>query len=114
MAYGIYDFEVEQGTTFGADLTVKDEDGNIRDLTTYTARLYIKTHRGEATPTDIWNSGQEITMQSVSPNIRITVGASATAGYLSGVYEYDLEIEQNNVVEKVLVGKIKVLGEVSR
>ena len=114
MAYGIYDFEVEQGTTFGADLTVKDENGDIRDLTTYTARLYIKTHRGEATPTDIWNSEQEITMQSVSPNIRITVGASATEGYLSGVYEYDLEIEQNNVVEKVLVGKIKVLGEVSR
>lgn len=114
MAYGVYDFVVEQGTTFGADLTVKDESGNIRDLSSYSARMHIKTHRGESTPSAIWNSGDEITMAATGPNIRITVSASSTAGYTSGVYEYDLEIELTGVVEKVLAGKIKVKGEVSQ
>ena len=114
MSYGIYDFDVEQGSTFGADLTVKDGSNNVRDLSNYTARMHIKAHRGEPTPTAIWNSGDEITMSATSPNIRITVAASNTAGYASGVYEHDLEIELSGVVEKVLVGKIKVKGEVSQ
>lgn len=114
MAYGLYDFEVEQGTTFGMDITFKDQDDTLRPLANYTARIMMRTHLNEPTPTDIWNTGEEITVADTAPNLRLTVPASKTASYPVGSYDYDLEIELAGVVEKLLVGKIRITGEASR
>lgn len=114
MAYGIYDFEVEQGTTFGVDVTFRDADGSTRPLANYAARIDIRTFRGAPTATDIWNTGEEITVFDTEPNLRLTVPASKTASYPVGSYEYDLEVELAGVVEKLLVGKIIITGEATR
>ena len=114
MAYGIYDFEVEQGETFGLDLTFSDEDGTLRQLADYEARLDIRTYRGAETATDRWNSGEEITLHNTAPNLRLTVSATKTASYKTGSYEYELEVELSGVVEKLLVGKIMITGETTR
>tara|TARA_S200002703_G_scaffold26470_2_gene22734 strand:+ start:543 stop:887 length:345 start_codon:yes stop_codon:yes gene_type:complete len=114
MAYGIYDFEVEQGETFGLDITFTDEEGTLRQLANYEARIDIRTFRGAATATDTWNTGEEITVHDTAPNLRLTVPASKTAGYATGSYDYDLEVELAGVVEKLLVGKVMITGEATR
>lgn len=114
MAFGIHDFEIEQGETFGLDLTFKDEDGTLRPLSTYTARIDLRTFRGAATATDRWNTGEEITVHDTAPNLRLTVPASKTATYETGSYDYDLEVELAGVVEKLLVGKVMITGEATR
>jgi hypothetical protein len=114
MAYGIYDFDVEQGTTFGLDVTFNDEAGTLRQLANYEARIDIRTYRGAPTATDTWNTGEEITVYDTAPNLRLTVPASKTATYAVGSYDYDLEIELSGVVEKLLQGKIRITGEATR
>lgn len=114
MAYAIYDFDIDQGSTFGVDLTFKDADGTVRNLEDYTATMHLRTSFDEPDTTDIWNSGHEITLSATEPNIRLTVSASQTASYPVGSYEYDLEIEQVGVVEKVLQGKINVTNEATK
>lgn len=114
MALGFHNIEVEQGVTYGLDLTFKNGDGTIRDLTAYAARLMFRTHLEANTPQDIWNNGEEITLSSTAPNLRITASASKTSSYPVGTYEYDLEVELSGVVEKVLAGKLRVIGEVSK
>lgn len=114
MAYGIYDIEFEQGTTYGLDLTFKDQDEVLRPLSDYTATMMIRTYRAAENAQDNWNSGDEITLYDTAPNLRLTVPASKTASYPVGSYEYDLEVELDGVVEKLLTGKVKVTGEASR
>ena len=114
MAYGIYDIEIEQGTTYGLDLTFIDENEVLRPLSTYDARMMLRTYKAAAEAQDNWNSGDEITLFDTAPNLRLTVPASKTASYPVGSYEYDLEVELAGVVEKLLTGKVIITGEASR
>ncbi|MBU97618.1 MAG: hypothetical protein CL429_00855 [Acidimicrobiaceae bacterium] len=114
MAFGIYDIEIEQGETFGLDLTLNDESGALRPLVNYVARLVFRTFTSSVSATDSWETGNEITTHDTAPNLRITVPATSTAAYPVGFYDYDLEIELSGIVEKVLRGKVQITGEASR
>jgi hypothetical protein len=115
MAAGIFDIEIPQGSSYGLDLTFKDEDGSIRPLFGYVARSSIRTYAESTEALDTWSTTTgEITVHDEAPNLRLTVGGNDTALYPAGEYVYDLEIELNGVVEKVLQGNVNVIVEVTR
>jgi hypothetical protein len=42
MAAGWYNFTIEQGATVDFELTYKDSNGDVVDLSKYTARMQVK------------------------------------------------------------------------
>ena len=59
MSAGAYDITCEQGVTFNRTLTVKDSNGDARDLSTYTARMQVRVPLAHLTLS--WNSPQRTT-----------------------------------------------------
>lgn len=65
---------VNQAATFPIKLTWKDTDGNVRDLTGYTAELHVRTSDDAAsTLYEGTSSGGGITLTDTKPNIDATI-----------------------------------------
>jgi hypothetical protein len=114
MPANIYDIICEQGSTFFRVVTYKDSDGNTVNLTSYTARMKVRSSRGaDGFYISLFN-GQGISLEA-NGEIEITVPASATEKIPAGSYKYDLEIiSPSGVVTRVIEGEFKVSGEVTR
>lgn len=120
-----YNLEMWQGATFSMVITVKDANANVQNLTSYTARMQIRTSYGAAAATEsLTTSNGEITITAAEGNVALELAASRTANisvdYNNGkppksTYVYDLELIDNaGKVSKLLYGDINVYGEVTR
>ena len=114
MPANIYDIICEQGTTFTRVVTYKDAAGNPVNLTSYTARMKVRSSRGASGFYLTLTNSQGITLAS-NGEIEIVIPATATATVPAGSYKYDLEIvSSSGVVIRVIEGDFKVSGEVTR
>ena len=120
-----YNLEMWQGATFSMVITVKDATANVQNLTSYTARMQMRTSYGAATPTEtLTTANGEITITGAEGNVALELAASRTANipvdYNNGkppksTYVYDLELIDNaGKVSKLLYGDVNVYGEVTR
>lgn len=120
-----YNLEMWQGATFAMTITVKDATANVQNLTSYTARMQMRTSYGAATPTEtLTTANGEITITGAEGNVALELAASRTANisvdYNNGkppksTYVYDIElIDNNGKVSKLLYGDVNVYGEVTR
>lgn len=112
-----YDIQIIQGETFFLNLRVKNEEGLLLDLTSYTGAFQArKTYASEDAFIDSATDGTlGFDNGSASTNLTYTLSATETAALpvTKGVYE--LEIVNNiGTVTKVLRGTITVLPEVTR
>lgn len=115
-----YNITIEEGSQFELNLTWKDEDGNLVDLTGYEARMHIRETVDASTTLDEYTStGGEITMGGANGTIDVLVGADVTVNYDwdedAGVY--DLEVYDPNDasdVTRLIEGKVKFTDEVTR
>lgn len=110
-----YDILIEQGATFSFDLTLKDANGDPRDLSGYSIRFQGKPrHRAPADVFRFTDSDPEITNGGANGTISISVSATKTATFpapANGVY--DLEIEAaDGVVERIVEGEYRITPEV--
>lgn len=114
MPANIYDIICEQGSTFTRVVTYTDGSGVPVNLTTYTARMRVRSSRGATGFYLTLANGQGISLQS-NGEIEIVIPASTTAKVPSGMYKYDLEIvSSTGIVTRVIEGDFKVSGEVTR
>ena len=124
MAAGIYNFTIEQGTTFIRIFKYKDSNGNPIDLSNATS-LRMQIRESVNSPTFI--PGGEFTSASGAFTISSSVGSSsikyqftltipASTSYLFSFDRavYDIELDQNNTTTRLLQGKIKLSKEVTR
>jgi hypothetical protein len=108
-------FTLDQGATFTQTLIYKDSDGELVDLTSYTARS--KARASLESNVVIWNltNGNGITLGGATGEITLTLSAATTADYEPGaVYVYDLEIVNESTVTRLIQGQVTVNGEVTR
>lgn len=112
-----HNIQIVQGDTFQLNITWKDGNDNLIDLTSYSARMDVRPYWG--------SSSTILTSQGASPNITLTLGgpngtidvsiaASTTASLsapLNGVY--DIEVQSGAFVKKLLRGNVKVSDEVT-
>jgi len=108
-------FTLDQGATFTQTLIYKDSDGELVDLTSYTARS--KARGSLESNVVIWNltNGNGITLGGATGEIPLTLSAATTADYEPGaVYVYDLEIVNGSTVTRLIQGQVTVNGEVTR
>jgi hypothetical protein len=108
-------FTLDQGATFTQTLIYKDSDGELVDLTSYTARS--KARASLESNVVIWNltNGNGITLGGATGEITLTLSAATTADYEPGaVYVYDLELVNGSTVTRLIQGQVTVNGEVTR
>lgn len=103
---------IQQGATFSLSVNYSA----VANLSSgYTARMQGRTtHDASATVFSL-TSSDGITLGSSSPNIVVTIAATATDDFdapSSGVY--DLELVQGSNVYRILEGSFEITPEVTR
>ena len=121
MAAGIYNFTIEQGATFTRVFKYKNSEGEAINLTGHAIRMQLRENIEAPTPiisldVDVATSnGSTISLSGTGFNeITVTIDADDTAAMSFNGAVYDLEIENNGIVTRILQGKIKLSKEVTR
>jgi DUF4097 and DUF4098 domain-containing protein YvlB len=114
MGAGAYDITCEQGATFSRTLTVKDSNGDARDLSAYTARMQVRrTTSSSTTLVELTTENGRIFLNS-DGEISLSLSASETAALTDeGVYDLEIEDSSGNV-ERVVEGSFNLDLEVTR
>lgn len=115
MPASIYDIICEQGATLVRVVTYNDSAGSPVNLSTYTARMKVRSSRGApGVQLALASGGAGISLAS-NGEIQITVPAATTAIIPAGKYRYDLEVvSAGGIVSRVIEGEFMVSGEVTR
>lgn len=115
MGAAIYNFEIEQGSTFTRTLTFKQSNGSAMNLTGYGIRGQVRKYL--LSPTIIVS----FTLNKIAPFTSGIVSWSLTSAQTiaikSGQYIYDIELYQAGtpeIVDRCIEGVITVTGEVTR
>jgi hypothetical protein len=108
----VANLSIDQGATFTSDITVKDINGNVFDLTGYTANAKMaKGYSSTRTRTVISTT---FATDRTTGVLTISLTANQTATLDAERYVYDVEITSGaGSVTRVLEGIITVRPEVS-
>jgi hypothetical protein len=100
---------IDQGATFSADLNLTDENGDILNLSGYTANSQL---RKWYTSTNSVSFSATINVDSAVITLALT--ANQTSLLNAGRYVYDVEIKDNDTVSRVVEGIVTVTPNVTR
>lgn len=108
----VTNLSIDQGATFTSDITVKDVNGTVFNLTGYTARAKMaKGYSSTRTRTTITTT---IANDPTTGVVTLSLTSTETAGLDSERYVYDLEIvSSGNIVTRAVEGIITVRPEVT-
>ena len=108
----VANLSIDQGATFTSDITVKDMNGNVFDLTGYTASAKLANgYSSTRTRTTITTA---FATDRTTGVLTISLTANQTAALDAERYVYDVEITSGSgSVTRVLEGIITVRPEVS-
>jgi hypothetical protein len=100
---------VDQGTNFIYNIYLIDEDGNIFDISDYTANAQIRK-----TYTSTSNVAITTNITGASGLISLTMNAATTSLLTQTRYVYDLELTDGTNVSRILEGFVTVNPGVTR
>lgn len=111
-----FDFVIEQGAEFDRTLTWKDSNGNLIDLTGYTAELQGRFKVDSATTAlSMSTTAGSIVLGGVNGTIQLLQTALQTRALSFGSIVYDLELTSSGgKVTRLFEGKIQLNLEVTR
>lgn len=125
MSAAKYSFIIEQGATTNIEVNWKDNDSPI-DLSDYHARMQIRpsveseiillslSSSLQEDGTGINLSGSNFQTPLQSGSLSIYISAKNTENLNFGEAFYDLELVKNDVVTRLLEGKVKLSKNVTR
>jgi hypothetical protein len=102
---------IDQGSTYSISIELSDALGNSLDLTEYDIRAQLRKSYGSNTFTEFTASS------GINPEngvITLSLTSEQTGALRPGRYVYDIEIENEDEVTRVLEGIITVTPEVTR
>lgn len=109
MAYA--ELNLNQGTTFSTDLTIKNDDGSAINVANAVFTCQIRKSYYSA------NATANVTVtkaNSANGDITLSLDAANTANIKAGRYLYDLKMLNDGTTIRVIEGVITVLPQVSR
>ena len=116
MGAATYNFEIEQGSTFGRTLTFKQSNGSAMDLTGYGIRGQMRRYL--KSPTIIVTFTLSITAPPTNGIVSWSLTSLQTAAIKAGEYVYDIELylvgTTPEIVDPCIKGKVIVIGEATR
>lgn len=108
MGYTV-NFTTYQGNTFSKDFYIKDSEDEKMNLSAFGFRGIIKTR----TDNTIVGSFEFSAIDNFFINMRISAQNSALM--LAGVHKFDVErfTENDDFVDKIMIGEIEILEEIT-
>lgn len=114
MTPGKYNMICPQGATFTKRLTWTIEDVPV-DLTGYTGRMQAKvSYSNKCQPIFTITTENGGILVDDEGNIDLLISSDDTEIFIPKEYIYDLELEKNNTVYRILEGKFIVTPEVTK
>lgn len=119
MSAGIYDIYIEQGATFQKIFIWKDSNGNLINITGFTARMQFRLQTtSETILFEATTENGKIALGGSAGTVTVTISATETAAFDFCSAVYDLELQSSvlsgSVVTRLLEGSVNVSKEVTR
>lgn len=101
---------IDQGSTYSVVLDLTDENGDIIDLTGYSANSQIRKWYTSSTVAASFSVNVNVS----SGELTLSLTAEQTSNLVAGRYVYDVEITQANVVSRLVEGIVTVTPQVTK
>lgn len=111
-----YNFSIYQGATWARQMTYKDGNGNVINLSGYLCRLKIRQTWGGTVLLSLSNGAEGgITVAATSPNITVTLTPTQTDALTFQKAVYDMELESPaGVVDRLIEGVVTLKKAVTK
>jgi len=114
MTAGIYNFTMDQGSTWTLQIVYEDPNGTPINLTGYTAEMQVRRKFDSPAPVlTLATGGQGIVITGGTGTIAITATDEQTEAIDAGLYVYDLELDNGGVRTRLIQGSVTVSAEVT-
>lgn len=101
---------IDQGSAFETTIDITDEDGNVINITGYTAAAQMRRHYSSVSYYSFTTAVSGSTGQ-----VTLSMTANTTTGISAGRYVYDCELtDAANVTSRIIEGIVTVTPNVTR
>lgn len=106
------ELDIEAGATFSLEITIKNDNGTGKNLTSHTFTSQLRKSYYSSTATDFTIS----VLDTANGKISMGISAANTANIRAGRYVFDLEMDDtaNNTITRVVEGIVTVMPNVTR
>jgi hypothetical protein len=101
---------IDQGSTFSADLSLQDENGDALNLLGYTANSQIRKWYSSSSAAATFTTS----INDQNGVITLSLTSTQTSDLVSGRYVYDVEVNDGSIVSRVVEGIVTVTPQVTR
>jgi hypothetical protein len=114
MTAGIYNFTIDQGSTWTLQLVYTDANGTAINLTGYTAKMQLRSKFGSDTAVlTLATGGQGIVITPLTGTLNLTATDEQTGAISPGFYVYDLELDLAGVITRLIQGQVTLSPQVT-
>jgi hypothetical protein len=117
MRAGILNLLIQQGSTFSRTL-IWEIDGEPVNLTGYRAEMHINTVPVGVKVSRVLETlnteNGKLIIDNRTGSITMNMSAATTSRLPAGKHVYDLELVSGDYVQRLVQGRVDVLGEVTR
>lgn len=115
MSATVTDLTIEQGATYLLLVQVLLPNGDVRDLTDYTAEMQIRASVGSTDPLVTLTLDDGLYINGTEGRVLVEIPAEQTAAYQWTRAVFDLEVTSpDGVVFRLAQGRVRVSKEVTR
>lgn len=101
---------IDQGSTYSVNLDLTDENGDVIDLSGYTANSQIRKWYTSSTAAAVFTTA----VNAASGELTLSLTANQTSNLVAGRYVYDVELDQGGVISRIVEGIITVTPQVTK
>ena len=114
MSAGIYNFTLDQGSTWTLQIVYEDPNGTPINLTGYNAQMKVrKKADSSAVVLSLATGGGGIVITGPTGTINITATDEQTATLDPIFYVYDLDLKLGGVITRLIQGQVTVRPRVT-
>lgn len=101
---------IDQGSTYSVTLDLTDENGDVIDLSGYVANSQIRKWYTSSTPAATFTTS----INASSGELVLTLTANQTSNLVAGRYVYDVELDNNGIISRIVEGIVTVTPQVTK
>tara|TARA_B100001939_G_C16805616_1_gene557675 strand:+ start:216 stop:542 length:327 start_codon:yes stop_codon:yes gene_type:complete len=105
----VQNITIDQGTTYSLTITLTNDDGTAKDLSSYTVSAQMRKSYYTSTYTAFTTAKVDLTGE-----LTISLTAAQTSDIKAGRYVYDIEIASSSETLRILEGIVTVTPEVTK
>ena len=101
---------IDQGSTYSVTLDLTDENGDVIDLNGYVANSQIRKWYTSSTPAATFATS----INASSGELQLSLNANQTSNLVAGRYVYDVELNNNGIISRIVEGIVTVTPQVTK